>query len=114
MDPLLKQQLFLFTGLGVFVLVLAGPILIHDFLEWRRGKRHGPVKLKLTAVYQTVPEGVIAFVEELPGANTQGATITEARHNLHEAVALMLEANRTLAEQSLRDRNVIREAFLWN
>lgn len=112
MDPLLKQQLFLFTGLGVFVLVLAGPILIHDFLEWRRGKRHRAVQL--TAVYQIVPEGVIAFVEELPGANTQGATITEARRNLHEAVALMLEANRTLAEQSLRDRNVIREAFLWN
>jgi predicted RNase H-like HicB family nuclease len=69
--------------------------------------------VKLTAVYQTMPEGVIAFVEELPGANTQGATITEARRNLREAVALMLEANRTLAEQSLRDRAVIREVFLF-
>jgi hypothetical protein len=29
--------------------------------------------MKLTAVYMPVPEGVIAFVEELSGANTQGA-----------------------------------------
>ena len=45
-----------------------------------------------------VPEGYIAFVEELPGANTQGATLEEARENLREAVALVLEANRELAE----------------
>ena len=35
--------------------------------------------LSLTAVYRRVPEGYIAFVEELPGANTQGATLEEAR-----------------------------------
>ena len=34
-----------------------------------------------------VPEGYIAFVEELPGANTQGATLDDARANLEEAVA---------------------------
>jgi len=45
-----------------------------------------------------VPSGYIAFVEEVPGANTQGATLAEARSNLREAVALVLEANRTLAE----------------
>jgi predicted RNase H-like HicB family nuclease len=48
-----------------------------------------------------VPEGYVAFVEELPGANTQGATIEEARTNLEEAVAMVLEANRELSEQSL-------------
>jgi predicted RNase H-like HicB family nuclease len=48
-----------------------------------------------------VPEGYVAFVEELPGANTQGATLDEARANLNEAVALVLEANRAMAEQSL-------------
>ena len=36
------------------------------------------------------PEGYVAFIEELPGANTQGATLNEARENLHEAVALVL------------------------
>ncbi len=56
------------------------------------------MNLKLTAVFQKVPEGYIGFVEELPGANTQGATLAEARENLQEAVELVLEANRVLAE----------------
>lgn len=66
---------------------------------------------ELTAVFQEVPEGFIAFVEELPGANTQGATIEEARKNLDEAVRLVLEANRILAEEELGDTNVIREPY---
>ncbi len=65
--------------------------------------------MKLTAVFEKVPEGYIGFVEELPGANTQGATLEEARSNLQEAVELVLEANRILAEESLRGRQVIRE-----
>jgi predicted RNase H-like HicB family nuclease len=67
--------------------------------------------MKLTAVFQKVPEGYIAFVEELPGANTQGATIEEARSNLAEAVTLVLEANRQLAEEFLGNTEVIREPF---
>ena len=67
------------------------------------------MSFKLTAVYQKVPEGYIAFVEELPGANTQGATLDEARDNLQEAIQLVLEANRTLAEEQLRGQEVIRE-----
>jgi len=50
----------------------------------------------LTAVFQETPEGYIAFVEELPGANTQGTTLEEARTNLAEAVEMVLEANRAL------------------
>ena len=57
------------------------------------------MRIRFTAVFQQVPEGYIGFVEELPGANTQGATLEEARANLEEAVALVLEANRTLAEE---------------
>ena len=67
--------------------------------------------MKLTAVYQRFPEGYIAFVEELPGANTQGDTLEEARENLREAVALVLEANRELAERSLAGKDVTREPF---
>ena len=67
------------------------------------------MKAQLTAVFQNVPEGYIAFVEELPGANAQGSTIDEARANLREAIELVLEANRTLAEEGLRDKTVIRE-----
>ncbi|MBI2816144.1 MAG: type II toxin-antitoxin system HicB family antitoxin [Acidobacteria bacterium] len=53
--------------------------------------------MRFTAVFEQVPEGYIGFVEELPGANTQGATLEEARANLEEAVKLVLEANRLLS-----------------
>lgn len=65
--------------------------------------------MQFTAVFQRVPEGFIAFVEELPGANAQGNTLDEARDNLAEAVELVLEANRCLAEESLQGKDVIRE-----
>jgi predicted RNase H-like HicB family nuclease len=67
--------------------------------------------MKLTAVFEQVPEGYIAFVEELPGANTQGATLEEARSNLTEAVELVLDANRLLAEEMMKGKKVIREDF---
>lgn len=66
----------------------------------------------LTAVFEKVADGYIGFVEELPGANTQGATIEEARANLAEAVDLVLEANRILAEESIHGKVVIREKLL--
>jgi len=34
-------------------------------------------EMSLTAVYMKVPEGYVAFVEELPGANTQGESLEE-------------------------------------
>ncbi|MDP2999908.1 MAG: type II toxin-antitoxin system HicB family antitoxin [Bryobacterales bacterium] len=67
--------------------------------------------MELTAVFVKVPEGYVAFVEELPGANTQGVTLEEARDNLREAVELVVEANRTLAQESLQGQTVIREAL---
>ena len=67
--------------------------------------------MKFSAVFEKVAEGYIAFVEELPGANTQGSTLEEARANLQEAVELVLEANRTLAEEMMKGRKVIRENF---
>lgn len=70
------------------------------------------MRLELTAVFQQVPEGYVAWVEELPGANTQGDTLEEARANLEEAVLLVLETNRMLAEESLNGDAVIREPFV--
>ncbi len=64
---------------------------------------------EFTAVFKKVPEGYVGFIEELPGANTQGDTLEEARANLHEAAALTLESNRTLAEEGLKGQDVIRE-----
>ena len=68
--------------------------------------------MQLTAVFRKVPEGYIGFVEELPGANTQGATLEEARANLSEAVELILDANRTLTEEAIADQDVIREPLV--
>ena len=65
--------------------------------------------LQFTAVFEKVPEGYVAFVEEHPGANTQCETLEEARSNLTEAVQLVLEANRALTEKSLGGKDVIRE-----
>jgi predicted RNase H-like HicB family nuclease len=67
------------------------------------------MQIEFHAVFQQVPEGYIGFVEELPGANTQAATLEEARANLGEAAQLVLEANRALAIEGLRGKQVIRE-----
>jgi predicted RNase H-like HicB family nuclease len=72
------------------------------------------MNVSLTAVFQKVPEGYIGYVKELPGANTQGRTLEEARANLNEAVELVLEANRQLSEESISGHDVIREPFLLN
>ncbi len=70
------------------------------------------MEIKLTAVFQKFPEGYAAFVEELPGANTQGATLEEARENLKEAVEMVLQANRVLVEELLGGADVVREPLL--
>ena len=56
------------------------------------------MKGALTAVFGKSPHGYIGYVEELPGANTQGETLEEIRANLIEAIQLVLRANRELAE----------------
>jgi predicted RNase H-like HicB family nuclease len=53
--------------------------------------------MELTAVFKKVPEGYIAWVEELPGANTQGATLAEARENLRDAIEVTFRANHELS-----------------
>lgn len=69
------------------------------------------MKIQPTAVFQQVPQGYIGFVEELPGANAQARTLKETRANLQEAIALVLEANRTLAQEAMQGRKVIRESL---
>jgi predicted RNase H-like HicB family nuclease len=83
--------------------------VFHNGIEWAILPRGGNMKLELTAVFRKVPEGYIAFIEELPGANTQGATLDEARSNLKEAAMLVLDANRTLSTEEMRGKKVIRE-----
>ena len=65
-----------------------------------------------TAIYRKVAEGYVGYVEELPGANTQGATLDETRNSLREAVELVLEANRELSEREIGSADVIREPLV--
>jgi predicted RNase H-like HicB family nuclease len=69
------------------------------------------MRVTLTKVFQKVPEGYSGFVEELPGANTQGETLEETRANLEEAIELVLAANRLMAEEQLQGQDVIRESI---
>jgi len=64
-----------------------------------------------TAVFQKTDDWWIGYVEELPGANTQGSTLDEVRDNLKEAVTLILQANRELAEKQINDSKIIREVL---
>ncbi|MBF0457766.1 MAG: type II toxin-antitoxin system HicB family antitoxin [Nitrospirae bacterium] len=66
---------------------------------------------KLTAVFQKSPYGYIGYVEELPGANTQGATLEGAKTNFVEAVQLILETNRLIAERDISGKEIIKEDF---
>jgi len=73
--------------------------------------------MKLTAVFVKDEElgGYSAYIAEIPGANTQGETLEEARHNLQEATSMILELNRESSEDFLvkegAGAEVIREEF---
>ncbi len=62
-----------------------------------------------TGVFQKGTNGWIAWADEIPGANTQGGTLEEARTNLREAVRMVIDANREIAEKMLGGNQVIRE-----
>ena len=69
------------------------------------------MNIDLTAVFEKSPLGYIGYVEELPGANTQGKTLKETKSNLIEAVQLVLEANRQLSEEENQGKEIIQESF---
>jgi predicted RNase H-like HicB family nuclease len=69
------------------------------------------MKVKLTAIFQKSKYGYIGYVEELPGANTQGVTLEETRTNLVEAVQLVLDANKQLFEEEHKGLDFIKEDF---
>ena len=69
---------------------------------------------KFTAVFEKRSKFWIAYVEELPGANTQGRTLKEARENLQEAIQLVIEANQELARRRFEGEKVIKEEIAVN
>jgi predicted RNase H-like HicB family nuclease len=56
--------------------------------------------LQFTAVFEKSGDWWVGYVEELPGANTQGRTLEETRENLKEAIRLIIETNQTLSRES--------------
>ncbi len=68
--------------------------------------------MQLTAVFEKVGEWWLGYVEEMPGANTQGKTVDEARKNLREAVQLIIEANRELLSEQTEGHEIIREPLM--
>jgi predicted RNase H-like HicB family nuclease len=71
------------------------------------------MEMILTAVYEQVSksdgDGYVAYIEELPGAISEGDTLEEARENLRDAVELLLEANRDLGGKPILGKKVTRE-----
>jgi predicted RNase H-like HicB family nuclease len=67
---------------------------------------------KFTAVFEQDGEWWIGYLEEMPGANTQGRTLDEARENLKDAVRLLIAANRELTQRELQGKTIIREELV--
>lgn len=70
------------------------------------------MKHNFTAVYKRTGKLYTGWVEELPGANTQGKTLAETKENLKEAVYLVIETNRLLHNRDVQDKKVIREPLI--
>jgi predicted RNase H-like HicB family nuclease len=68
--------------------------------------------IAFTAVYLKAPHGYVGFVEELPGVNSQGRTIDEARVNLQRLAKIVFDEERAQAEELLRGKEVVREDFV--
>ncbi len=69
-------------------------------------------KINLTSVFEKAQEGgYIAYIEEIPGVNTQGETLEEAKENLFEALELVLEVNREVNQRYSVNKEVIKESF---
>lgn len=69
-------------------------------------------KIKITAVFEEADEGVyIAYIEEIPGVNTQGETLEEAKENLYDALELVFEVNREISQRESLKKKVIKESF---
>ena len=69
-------------------------------------------RIALTAVFLRVTEGYVGFVEELPGVNSQGRSIEEARRMLQRLAAVVFDEERRAAEELIAGKDVVRESFI--
>ena len=68
-------------------------------------------ELAFTAVFLKGKHGYTGFVEELPGVNSHGQTIDEARENLQRLAAVVFDEERNASKELLRGKDVVREQF---
>ena len=61
------------------------------------------MKRDFTAIYKKSGKWIIAWIEEIPGVNTQGRNLKEAKENLKEAITLILETNRRLSSTGVKN-----------
>jgi len=66
-------------------------------------------KNQFTAIYKKTKNWFVAWIEEIPGVNTQGKTLEEARENLKEALLMVLESNRKSSRSRMRSKPARRE-----
>jgi len=69
-------------------------------------------KNQFTAVYKKTKNWFVAWVEEIPGVNTQGKTLKEARENLREALLLILESNKEFSRSHVRNASSTRRELI--
>jgi len=67
--------------------------------------------VSLTAVFLKDKHGYTGFVEELPGVNSHGQTIDEARVNLQRLAVVVFNEERAQSEELLEGKDVVREQF---
>jgi predicted RNase H-like HicB family nuclease len=67
--------------------------------------------MSFTAVYLKARHGYVGFVEELPGVNSHGQTLDEARTNLRRLAVVVFEEERVQSAEMLAGKDVVREAF---
>ncbi|MEO8143471.1 MAG: type II toxin-antitoxin system HicB family antitoxin [Betaproteobacteria bacterium] len=68
--------------------------------------------ISFTAVYLKAQHGYVGFIEELPGVNSHGQTIEEARANLQRLATVIFDLERAQAKELLAGKDVVREGFV--
>jgi predicted RNase H-like HicB family nuclease len=82
-----------------------------DYSDLYKGSEMEIGTMSFTAVYLKSNGGYIGFIEELPGVNSHGRTIHEARETLQKLAAVVFDEERRGAEELIEGKEVVRESF---
>ena len=69
--------------------------------------------ISFTAVYLKAKHGYVGFIEELPGVNSHGQTIEEARANLRSLATVIFNLERAQSKELLAGKDVVREGLAF-